>query len=135
MFEPLDPSNVLLAGAGPHIAKAVSIIVKKWPALYDVAGWIAVAIAFLIIAILSVLPETIEAWLKVAIVVGGTASVYHDWKKGKTATTIKDLASAEQSAVQTEQDTGLPSLVGKKIIIAAKNGDSTTPVDPSSEPK
>jgi hypothetical protein len=93
-FNPIDPSNMLLAGAGPQIRKATQALITKYPALYEWANLIAVAIAFVLVVAVSAMPDIIQAWLKVAIAISGVTSVYNDWRNAKKAEQSMNTAIA-----------------------------------------
>lgn len=101
VFDPLDPSNALYLGAGPHIRKAVQAIVEKYPKLVPWATYIAVVIAFVMIAVVVWLPDSIESWIKGAIAIGGLTSMYNDYRMAKKASAIESIAIAKEASPST----------------------------------
>lgn len=99
-FNPIDPSNILLAGAGPQIRKITQVIIDKYPVLYDYANVVSVVLAFILVGVLSVLPAQVENWIKIAIAISGVTSVYSDWRSAKKAVETKDTAIAIDTAPQ-----------------------------------
>lgn len=98
-FNIIDPSDTLLAGAGPMIRKIVQAIIDKYPGLFDWATPLSFIVAFLVIVGVDVMPDQIELYIKGAIALAGVTSVYNDYRMGKKAETIKDQAIAKESGI------------------------------------
>lgn len=97
IFDPLDPSNLLYMGAGPHIRKIAQGIVERYPALYDYVTYIVAFLAFIMIFAITVIrmwSPTLEAMIKVAIAIAGTTSVYNDYRMAKKSESDKNNAIA-----------------------------------------